>query len=556
MIKKVALIPILMIAMALQPIHAKTVLLALSQKGVDITATLRSHAKGLTPDDTLRVSLEKGKFFLAGTVKITAHVIITGKGYKKSLIECLDNNNFTDDCYLHVSGFKNRPITVTVKDLNLSLAHHDDFWWNRDHQHYLLKIYHANHVDISNIESYMNNSTGTNLNMRVCSNVNISNCKFTNYNNNRTGGILWINGNTDNVTIKKNKFFKYGNDETIALFGTSDDAYKWNGANVTSHKRNIEVVDNEFHFEPEGKDQEAVVMDVAFSIFSQEGKTRCVIPTALENIRFSNNKIIVDCDVKDLFMLRFEENTTHDGIAISDNEIEYTARSSQTNSSRVGVRCIDYTSQATPIDIERNTLVSRCVVVSKKWNNQTFLVVDGARVNVTNNTISTTTTDSELSSNKRVGTTLVWIRPRGGSATLTDNHCTGLYAIANLSDSDTIQAASLCATGNYFDGCTSILCGNIKRLDIDFSSNTFESSKWEYFLVEFAKTGSIVFKDNTVNARNKGGALLCHYKKENLSTILLDKLEITGNILNNVNRNDFLKNLTPNKNSRISSNLF
>ncbi|MBO6251784.1 MAG: hypothetical protein J6N71_10615 [Muribaculaceae bacterium] len=535
---------------------ARTVQLTLTQNGSDVTELLKKNAKGLTPSDTLSVVVNKGDYYLSGTVKINASVMLSGKGRKKSRLVCVDNNNFTDDCYLHVSGLKGQPVAVMVKDLNLSLAHHDDFWWDRDHQHYLLKIYHANHVDISNIESYMNNSTGTNLNMRVCSNVNISNCKFTNYNNNRTGGILWINGNTDNVTIKKNKFFKYGNDETIALFGTSDDAYKWNGANVTSHKRNIEVVDNEFHFEPEGKDQEAVVMDVAFSIFSQEGKTRCVIPTALENIRFSNNKIIVDCDVKDLFMLRFEENTTHDGIAISDNEIEYTARSSQTNSSRVGVRCIDYTSQATPIDIERNTLVSRCVVVSKKWNNQTFLVVDGARVNVTNNTISTTTTDSELSSNKRVGTTLVWIRPRGGSATLTDNHCTGLYAIANLSDSDTIQAASLCATGNYFDGCTSILCGNIKRLDIDFSSNTFESSKWEYFLVEFAKTGSIVFKDNTVNARNKGGALLCHYKKENLSTILLDKLEITGNILNNVNRNDFLNNLTPNKNSRISSNLF
>ena len=537
------------------PIHAKTVTISLSQKNVDITSTLKSHAKGLTPRDTLAVNLGKGKFFLAGTVKITAHVVITGKGHKKSFIECLDNNNFTDDCYLHVSGYKNRPVTVTVKDLNLSLAHHNDFWWDRSHQHYLLKIYHANRVDVSNIDSYMNNSTGTNLNLRVCSNVNITNCNLTNYNNNRTGGILWINGNTENVSVTKCKFHKCGNDEVIALFGNSDDAYKWYGGNDSCYKRNIFFDRNEFYFE-RGKDDEEMCTDVALSIFTQEGNETNTVNTILDNIRFCDNSITVDSEVKDLFMVRFDDKATHSGIVFDNNMIEYTEASSATNSFRVGFRCIDHSTEKSPIEITGNTLHSACTVLDNGRNAQTFLVVDGATVHMSGNHINTDITQSDYTANKRVGSTLMWFQKNGGKLTLENNYCNGLYALGNLSNSHTLPKVELIANKNFFEGCTSINCNNIDRLDLHFTENTFLSTKWEFFLVEFAKTGSIVFNHNTVNAVNKGGALLCKYKKGSMDDFVLEEVEIVGNQFVNVNQNDFLKNLGNIKKKTIKGNRF
>lgn len=232
-------------------ISAITRVIHTSQLQGNLTQALRTQLTGLSYSDTAYIYFDNiGNDTISGTVIAQCNVVMRGLGRCKSKI-ILDNGNnsqnfvaFTDDTFFDFLGTINNNISVSISDLSIQLSDHSGIWWENNEK-YAVKIYHANKVDILHVDSYLKNAKCTNFDLRVCSNVTVDDCKITNYNNCLVGGNLWIRGEMHNINVINNQFYKYGNDEALAIFDRVINASGYIRGNAS--RTNINVMNNDFY---------------------------------------------------------------------------------------------------------------------------------------------------------------------------------------------------------------------------------------------------------------------------------------------------------------------
>ena len=73
---------------------------------------------------------------------------------------------------------------------------------------------------------------------------------------------------------------------------------------------------------------------------------------------------------------------------------------------------------------------------------------------------------------------------------------------------------------------------------------------------EFAKTGTLVFRNNVVTANKGGGSLLAHYSNVPTKDMRFERLEVCNNKFYGIQSTELLKNMTNVKRRVVSGNTF
>ncbi len=520
------------------------------KSGQDVTAAWQRAAAGLAERDTVKVNFGAGTYYLSGTVEMLCNLTMSGKGSAKTTLKCRVNSRFTDDCFIKAAGHLGRTIAVEVANMGIDLEKHKGMAWNVNSAKYLLKIYHADRVCIKSVSSYIDNAVCTNLNMRCCSNVAVTGCSLTNYNNNHDGGILWLSGNTENVLVSNNEFRKQGNDEVVGFYGTGNDAWSAGTNAKSAYKRNIKVCNNKLWLS--GAAGQPLTM--AFSMFNVEGQKSSNVAADVRDVTFSGNEITVAGDVRCIFAFQREQNTTGKNIRYANNTVRCLAESSVKGSARAIFRIVDHSEAKEPFVISGNVIDNKANVLGADgYNYYNLLDIDGATVEFDGNNVSST----KDAANKQSGIVGMYVNNAGGKVNMKNNVLKGLCVLASLSvTKGSIQGMEINASGNRFEGGTTIFCNNLDRLDLNLSNNEFFSTNWEYFLQEFAKTGTLVFRNNVVTANKGGGSLLSHYSNVPTKNMHFERLEVCNNKFYGIQSTELLKNMTNVKHRVVSGNTF
>lgn len=549
----------IMLCMAFVMAQAKTYRIQLDEVKGDLTMELRSMCQKAAYTDTVVLNLARGTYAIDGSIVFRSHVVIRGEGRGNTTI-VLDNGRdrngkkaFTDDTFLKVYGVLKHPVSLSMSDLTIRLKEHKGIWWENSRCH-AVKIYHANKVDISRVDSYMQNAVITNYDLRVCSNVTVTDCIISNYNNCEEGGCLWIRGEMHNINVKNNKFYKYGKDETLGIYDRlvdNSDRYI-RGKAVRS---DIFVENNEFHYGVyKGKDKDPESnCDMLFSLMTDHNKSADCCTT--RNFHMRGNKFYINDVTTRCMYIGFDPADEHKDIYIENNEIINGDVGRDYRYYHKDIEVHDLSSCGDPIHIVGNTIRNRALVLNNSGETgYMFLQTRGGVVDVSGNKIVNEVTRDKFSG-KPYGMQLIWCQVEGGDVTLTDNVCKGLALIAKVGGGDGTPLFNLKARNNYFEGDTRIYSHKVKQMNLDFNSNTFKSSNKAFFLQEFAPRGTVAFINNDVTVTPGDGQFMAHWGKNSTNDYRFDRLEVRNNIIRGAkSESDLLKNVTNVKKRTVMSN--
>ena len=132
-----------------------------------------------------------------------------------------------DDAIINIQNTTDNQVNVIISDIDIisGITRDEveqallDNGWFRDYGTMLIKVYEASSFKMQNVSTDVRYLNCTNLRLNWCRNVEIVDCDFINYNCQKTGGCLWLEYSAENVRIENNNFFKFGNDEVIAIWG-------------------------------------------------------------------------------------------------------------------------------------------------------------------------------------------------------------------------------------------------------------------------------------------------------------------------------------------------
>ena len=528
----------------------------------DLTRQLREECARATRTDTVVINFGEGEYTVSGTIRIQCHAIITGKGSGRTII-WLDKGTdksgfkaFTDDTYWRITGTLKSPISVTIHDVCFRLKEHKGIWWEGEARH-AVKIYHANFVDIHDTESYMENAVITNFDLRVCSNVTIANNIISNYNNCNDVGGLWIRGEMHNIYVRNNKFYKYGKDETLGIYDRVvdvTDAYKRGKANRT----NIFVEDNEFHYgnyKGKNKKDPEANCGMLFSLMTDHklSKDQCTT----RNFHLRNNKFFINDVTTRCMYIGFDPADYHKDIYIENNQIINGDIGREYRYYHKDIEVHDLSSCGDTIHINGNTVINRNLVLTDHDDSgYMFLQTRGGIVSVLGNHLLNEVTVNPKN-RKPYGMRLIWCQYEGGNVTLRDNVCKGLESVAYVGGGEGTDLFTLNASNNVFEGDTRIYSHKIKKMNLNFKGNTFRSSNMNFFLVEFAPSGSVVFDNNDVTVNGGNGQFMTHWSKSSTKNYRFDRLEVKYNVFHGVaNEKELLKNVTNARKRKIGHNRY
>ena len=542
--------------------QATTVQVNVSRLKGELTEALRETLQPLTYTDTAVIYFDQAKkYTLLGTVEARCHVELKGCGKSKTTL-IFDRGSdsktfkaFTDDTFLGFYGKKRHNISVSIHDIALKLKDHNDIWWDEAHAKFLVKIYHADKVDVRNVNSESHNAACTNFDLRVCSNVTFTKCDIVNYNNCEAGGNLWLRGEMHNVNVSNCKLVKYGNDECLAIFGRVTDAYDYAGKNRKDAVRSdINITDNEFRYEYKGKSKVNMFNEMFFSAFTDYDNSAYCCRT--QGLHITGNTFYMNDLTNRTLYLQYQPNDIHTDVVIEGNKFVNAAINSDDRYYRQDIDINDLSASTEAIVFKDNVVTNNCAVVTEYGTTgYSHLLVRGGNVTlqsdkIVNNALTSTLTDNE------VGVQLLWFGEQGGTVTMNDNVCRGLKGLATASAGNGIDRCAITATGNTFSGDTRIYCNKVKHMDLDFTGNTFVSNSMNFFLQEFASEGTLVFNRNTVTVSKGSGQLMTHWSKAALGSMVFTRLEVTGNDFRNVKERDLLVNITNVKSRKISKNSY
>lgn len=547
--------------MVIPAVHARSITVNAASVRGDLTEYLRRTASSARYSDTLVLNFEKGEYIVRGTVPIKSHVVIKGAGRNETTI-ILDKGTdaagfkaFTDDAFFKVYGTKNNPISLMVSDLTFRLKDHKGIWWDgKGIECYAVKVHHADPVVIRDVDSYMKDAKITNFDLQVCSNVTVTGCTLSNYNNSDTGGNLWIRGEMHNIHVKGNKFYKYGKDEALAVFDRLVDhtgAYTRGKANRTD----IFIEDNEFYYggyQGKSKDEEALNRMIV-SLHTDHRKSADMCTT--RNFHLSRNKFYINDVNTRCIYISFDPADSHEGIYIEDNQIVNNSINSNRKYYRQDIEVNDLSSCGDTIHINNNIVKNSNLVLNDYGTEgYSFLLMQGGNVSMRANRITNDVTVNPKNG-KTTGVQLVWCGAEGGTVTMRDNVCKGIKCIAYVGAGEGTESFTLNANNNYFAGDTRVYSHKINQLSLNFTRNTFRSDNMNFFLVEFAPRGSVVFNYNDVTVADGNGQFMTHWSKNSTNSMRFDLLEVKGNTIKGVkSESDLFRNVTNVRKRKVSSN--
>ena len=554
----ICLMALLMTAIAGQ---ARTITINVDEVRGDLTQALRNQCAKATYNDIVVLNFGSGTYTIKGTIRLKCSTVIKGQGRDKTTI-ILDKGSdssgfkaFTDDTYFRITGTLKNPITASISDLTIRLKEHKGIWWEGEARH-AVKIYHANKVDIYNMDSYMENAVITNIDMRVCSNVSVTDCIISNYNNCEDGGGLWIRGEMHNINVKRNKFYKYGKDETLGIYDRVvdvTDGYVRGKATRTD----IFVEDNEFHYgnyqgKGNKKNPEANC-GMLFTLMTDHKQSSD--PCVTRNFHLRNNKFYIDDVTTRCMYIGFDPADTHKDIYIENNEIVNGDIGRDYKYYHKDIEVHDLSTCGDSIHITGNKITNRNLVLTEHGaSGYMFLQTRGGVISVSDNKIINEVT-VDRKTGKAYGMRLIWCQYEGGDVTLRNNICKGLESVAYVGGGDGTKVFTLNATNNYFSGDTRVYSHKIKKMHLNFTGNTFNSSNMNFFLVEFAPKGTVVFNNNDVTVADGSGQFMTHWSKTSTRNYRFDRLEVRNNIFRGVrSERELFSNVTNVGKRTIKSN--
>lgn len=554
---------IMLACMTVISAHARTYTIDVTTPRGNLTEYLREKCKIATRNDTVVLNFGKGEFTINGTVEFKCSAIIKGAGRDQTTI-ILDNGKdskgfkaFTDDTFFMFHGSINQPIFVSITDLTFRLKEHKGIWWNESDlsaAKLAVKIYHANRVDIHHVDSYMSNAVITNYDMRVCSNVTVEDCIISNYNNCSAGGNLWVRGEQHNINIKNNKFYKYGNDELIGIYGNITDATRNTKGNAS--RTNIFIENNEIHYGYDGKDKDPDAANhTLITLQTSDNQDNLIITT--RNFHVKNNKLFINDECRRCFLVLLSKSDRYQDIYYEGNQIVHSDLHSSNRYYREDFDIRDQSTRPDTIHIINNTVTNKNSVLNPSNTvGYSFLLLRGGNIDMSDNKIINTV-KSDPFTGKDNGVQLVWCAAGGGTVTIRNNVCKGIKCIATVGAGDGTKHFKLDAFNNYFAGDTRIYCSKIEQLEINFTGNTLISNNMNFFLQEFATKGTVVFNNNDVTVSSGDGRFMTHWSNASTDAMKFERLEVKNNIFRGVkSEQDMFKKITNVKKKRLSSNKY
>ncbi len=543
--------------------QARTININASSYRGNLTMQLREACARATYSDTVVINFDKGEFTINGTVSVKSHLIIKGAGRNRSTI-ILDKGSdragfkaFTDDAFFKVYGTKKDIISVNISDITFRLKNHKGIWWDgKGVECYAVKVHHADPVVIRDVDSYMSDAKITNFDLQVCSNVMVTGCTLSNYNNSDTGGNLWLRGEMHNILVKDNKFYKYGKDEALAVFDRLVD-HTGSYTRGVANRTDIFIQDNEFHYGdyPGKYKDETAINRMIVSLFTDHRKSadRCTT----RNYHLSNNKFFINDFNTRCIYVSFDPADTHEDIYIENNQIFNSDIKSKEEYYRQDIEVNDLSNCGDTIHIIGNVVNNKNLVMNQyDTEGYCFLLMQGGNVDMHANRITNVATVNPANG-KATGVQVVWCGAEGGTVTMSDNVCKGIKCVAYVGAGDGTKLFNLNASNNYFAGDTRVYCHNIQELNLNFTHNTFKSDNMNFFLVEFASRGSVVFNYNDVTVADGNGQFMTHWRKNSTNSMRFDKLELKGNVFKGVkSESELLRHITNVKKRKVNSNRF
>lgn len=524
-----------------QIVAARNVEVKISKCSKPISENLNKVIKTLDTNDCLIIYFDKpGKYEIDGTVETRCNTIIKGLSPSSTQLimkEGFKNgkSKFTDDCFLSMIGKPSHKIKVEIKDVAIKLADHKGILWEKAPK-YMVKIYHSDGLIVDNVEFLAYNAAITNLDLRNCSNVLVQNCTFENYNNCLIGGSLWSRGYQDNIVIKNNRFWKYGNDESLAIWAGSD-------KNATLIK-NIIIDGNEFYYENKKKCNKNISIDMLIN-FAHYGDEYVSHNCTISDITFKNNTITNNAQSKRNLRFHFDNTATLEGtIEVANNTIRNTSKCQVTDGYMTDIIIDTGSKNRGDFKISDNNVYNEAqILCDGKHSGYTFLGMNNGNVTMTNNYIQS---DYPI--------TFVWGHGGYNTLNLYNNVVSELSKMAMFNSSKKLEKIVINAANNEFTGDTRIYSNSIDELELNFTNNIFNSSNPHVFLQEGAPLTSIIFDGNTVNALNRNGTLFANYSGKPYK---FTRLQVTNNIFNGVTKksidDSFMKNVTK---KNIQNNIY
>ena len=553
-----------LVALTALPTQARTFTVDVSSATGDLTQYLREKVKVATRSDTVLLKVGKGEYTINGTVEFKCNAVIKGAGRDLSTIVFNNGSNrngfkaFTDDTFLMFHGLLEQSISVDISDVTFRLKEHKGIWWNdagdKSQEKYAVKIYHANRVNIHRVNSYLSNAIITNFDLRICSNVDITDCIISNYNNTHTGGNLWIRGEMHNINVKRNKFYKYGNDEIIAVY--SNIVNNKGTVRGNANRTDIYIEDNEISYGYDGKDKDPDMVNhmlLTLQTGNDEGKWE----TTTRNFYVKNNKFRINDECQRCIFVSLTEMDRTQNINFVGNEIVNEDLHSPRQYYRQDIEIHHLGKSQDPIHIANNTVTNRNPVLNpSKTIGYSFLLMQGGNVEMSDNKIVSTVTVDPFTG-KDAGVQLVWCGADGGTLTMRNNVCKGVKYLSTVGAGKGTKYFKLDAVNNYFVGDTRIYCHKIEQLDLNFTNNTFKSDNMNFFLQEFAGTGSVVFNNNDVTVSSGDGRFMTHWSDVSTNLMKFKRLEVRDNIFRGVKgEQDMFKKITNVKKRSLKSNSY
>ncbi len=498
---------------------ARTIEIKMSQCSKPLVESVRSMVSQASINDVVVLNFDKpGTYEFDGTIKIRSNTIIKGVDSNKTRVIVKEGfaggkSKMLDDTFFAIHGFSNKKVKVEIRDIRFELASHKGTLWETAPKH-IIKICYGDGITVDNATFWSTDAVITHVDLRDCSNVLVQNCTFENYNNCREGGELWSRGEQKNLVIKNNVFWKYGNDEALAMWGGDHKR--------VVYMRDILVENNEFHYENKTKFKKDIPIDVliAFCHFETNNtKYDCNI----DNIAFKNNRITMNANIYCNLRLIFDKLAKIGTFKISGNEFINTSKCSKSSGYMTDINIQAGGQGDLPIVVKENYVRSDCEVLSDGTNSgYTFASVSEANVLFESNIIDS-----------RYPVALLWGHGGNIDVTFDGNTASTLYKTAILSDQTFIKKAKIKAVNNELSGDTRIYCNNIGEIDLDFKNNTFNSNNYHFFLQESAPIGAVIFENNTVNALTGNGVMFANYSGKKCS---FSQVKISNNTFNGISK--------------------
>lgn len=424
--------------------------------------------------------------------------------------------------------------------------------------YYMIKIYYAKYLKVSNVESYLENGPLATLDLRACNNVFISGCKLININGSRgatAGGILSIRGNMDNVFITGNTFTKYGNDEMLTFLGHPNP----NGAAGIPvsevgviRRRNITVSGNRFIYEaPEHVAAKNIPMDVMISFVSfkkyfmpgEEDTTDYSDPsnfvqTVWENVLVSDNEITCKGMVRRVFFFQHlnfcsviddfkvcRNKITHEYKGIDKDEIDKGYVMDFALTSSAGPHRVP-----APIEFYGNEIKADNELGDSYFGHSAFFM-SGASAIMKNNTIDArgfTLVDPAAWQAK--GVMPVKVMDYSCVVDFSGNTCLNtkgplLYA-AGIQAGDELQVEM---NGNYVDGESAMSFTSVPKAQVRMRDNFFLTGSSTLLSNGFAGSGALWASNNVWRYTTSGSVSV--YRVNSSDAISLDRVVFIGNIM-------------------------